>query len=84
GRGRMIGNHVNPQGFRGFESLLLRHIGASVASLAPIFYLKSKSALTPPLLSFKPQAPAPVCGLGKRGSESGNIQVETVCRRKAL
>ena len=25
GRGRMIGNHVNLQGFQGFESLLLRH-----------------------------------------------------------
>ena len=30
GRGRMIGNHVNPQGFRGFESLLLRQRKRSI------------------------------------------------------
>lgn len=37
---------------RGFESLALRHVGASYVSLAPTFF-KSHSALTPLLLLFR-------------------------------
>ena len=38
---------------RGFESLPLRHVGASFVSLAPTYFI-SQSALTPLLLLSKP------------------------------
>ena len=48
-----------------FESLLLRQVGASFVSLAPTYFI-SRSALTPPLLLFKPRTLVPVCGLRRR------------------
>ena len=60
------------------------HVGASFVSLAPT-YLISRSALTPPLILFKPQTLALVRGLRKREMESEKIRMEAARQlRKSL